>query len=400
MNFKPLIEKALGELALILGSHADENTFQKWFENNPIVFQCMGYIKVIPHPRLESDFERNETYIPDFMALSSAGIWEVIEIKPAKAPIIKNTERRHSLRSTTESYLSQCSEYSELFRDTGYRHKFNERYGVDCHKTPGVTLVMGRSAGVDKKQLAEILSHRNSPHISIKTFDDVREQIYLLIDTVYDFPKEHSPGICVLFSAILLGGQGENFVIDLCKKGAKSQIQMYVQDNRIHVDVTDRSGNTFTSWTNEEDFRNVVGKYASFAIQVSNSRDYSSIDLIVDDVLILENRQRSLDFDFTDQLDQVIGSDQTGTRPSSMLFGGLIILKEIPLIEERWVLRTYLASMRKNEQGETYLLEFSGHKFLHTTSHPILGGNTPFAQCLIQTDESKKPMLRARFIDD
>ncbi len=54
MNFKSLIEKALGELSLIVDSQADENTFQKWFEDNEIVFQCMGYTRVIPHPRLES----------------------------------------------------------------------------------------------------------------------------------------------------------------------------------------------------------------------------------------------------------------------------------------------------------------------------------------------------------
>lgn len=398
MNFKPLIEKALGELSLIVDSQDDENTFQKWFEDNEIIFRCMGYTKVIPHPRIESDAEQDGTYVPDFMALSSSGIWEIIEIKPAKALIIKDTERRHSLRSTTDSYMSQCAEYSELFRDRGYRDKFNIRYGVNCHKTPEVTLIMGRSVGLDKKQLAEILSRRGSPHISIKTFDDIREQIYQLIDTAHRFPKEHSPGICVLFSAILLNGEGGNFIIDMCKKGAKSRIQMYVRDNRIHVDVTDRSGNTFTSCTNETDFRNVVGKYVSFAIQISNSPDCSSIDLLIEDDLILETRQRLLDFDFTDQLDHVIGSDQTGTRPSNMLFGGLIILQKIPLIEDRWVLRTTLASA-KNEQGETFLLEFIGHKFLHTPSHPILGGNTPFTRCIMQADESKKPMLRARVIN-
>lgn len=397
MNFKPLVEKALGELTLIIDTQENENTFQKWFEDNEIIFQCMGYTKVIPHPQIDSDAMQDGTYIPDFMALNSSGIWEIIEIKPAKALIMKETERRHSLRSTTDSYMNQCAEYSELFRDRGYRDKFNNRYGVECHKTPEVTLIMGRDTGLNKKQLAEILSRRGSPHISIKTFDDIRKQIYQLIDTTHNLPLENALGICVLFSAILLCGEGQNFVIDLCKKDAKSRIQMYVRDNRIHVEVTDRSGNTFTSCTSEVDFRNVLGKYASFAIQISNNPEYSSIELLIENNLILETRQRSLEFDFTDQLDHVIGSDQTGNHLSNMLFGGLLILQVIPPLEDRWILRNFLAS-NKNEQGETHLLEFIGHKYLHTPSHPILGGKTPFSRSIIQEDESKKPILRARLI--
>lgn len=397
MNFKPLIEKALGELSLIIDTQENESAFQKWFEDNEIIFQCMGYTKVIPHPQIESDAVQDGVYIPDFMALNSSGIWEIIEIKPAKALIIKETERRHSLRSTTDSYMNQCAEYSELFRDRGYRDKFNNRYGVECHKTPEVTLVMGRDEGLNKKQLAEILSRRGSPHISIKTFDDIRKQIYQLINTAHNLPLENSPGICVLFSAILLSGEGKNFVIDLCKKGEKSRIQMYAQENRIHVEVTDRSGNTFISCTSEVDFRNVVGKYVSFAIQISNNPDYSSIELLIDNDLILENRQRSLEFDFTDQLDHVIGSDQTGTHLSNMLFGGVLILQVIPSLEDRWIMRSFLSS-NINEQGETYLWEFIGHKYLHTSSHPILGGETPFSGRIIQEDKSKKPIQCAKLI--
>lgn len=399
MNFRSLVEKALGELSLIIDGVYDENTFQKWFENNEIVFKCMGYTKVFPHPKIESDNVQDGLYVPDFMGLNNLGLWEIIEIKPAKAKIIKDSKRRHTLRASTEEYLSQCAEYSRLFGDRGYRDKFNKRYGVNCHKTPNVNLIMGRSTELDKAQLAEILSVRSNPHISIMTFDDVRDCVYQAINNSHGISSEKSNGLCVLFSATILNGKGEYFILDMCKKGGKSRIKIYVKNNKIYLEVIDRTGANFIGESTEMDFLNVLDKHTSFAVQISVHSDFSSVELLINDTSIIECRQRSFDFDFTDQLDHVIGSDQTGVFHSNMFFGGLIVMQVIPLIEERWILREFISSMT-NELGETFLWEFKGHKFLHTPSHPFLGGSIPFSNALMQNDENKKPILRAKNIDN
>lgn len=400
MDFKPQIETALGELSLIIDTDADENTFQQWFERNEIVFRCLGYKRVIPHPCLDLEVKQNDTYIPDFMAVNSSGIWEIIEIKPAKALIIKDSERRHTLRNSTESYLSQCAEYSNLFMDREYLKRFNSRYQADCHKTPDVTLIIGRSEGLDKRQLQGILAHRSMPHIAIKTFDDVRESVYQFAETAHDLPMTILPGMCIAFTAILLPCPDEKttYILDVCKHDSSSRIQLYVNDGRLFLDVTDRNGKFCSINTTQSDYASALDKFSSFAIQISSNGEYSTIELLVEDKLLLETRQRGMVFDFTEQIEYVVGSDQSGCHPSSMLFGALVILQLIPLIEDRWLIREGLSEIA-NEQGERYFHEYIGHKFMHTPNHPQLGGITPFERCIMQGEDSKKPVLRARIID-
>lgn len=46
---RSLLESALIELdALIADPNSTENSFQKWFEAHPIVFEILGYQRVLP----------------------------------------------------------------------------------------------------------------------------------------------------------------------------------------------------------------------------------------------------------------------------------------------------------------------------------------------------------------
>ncbi|NWG86401.1 MAG: DUF4263 domain-containing protein [Hydrogenophilaceae bacterium] len=142
MDEKLQIEKALGELSQIIDDNHAEHELQSWFENNPVVFVALGYSRFIAHPRLSLS---GSEFIPDFMAQNAIGLWEIFEIKTADANILKNTERRHAFFSSTESNLSQCREYSRAFFDAACRSKFNNDYDTTCHKTPDVTMVVGRN---------------------------------------------------------------------------------------------------------------------------------------------------------------------------------------------------------------------------------------------------------------
>lgn len=399
MDFKPAVERALGELSMIIDSEADEETFQKWFENNEVVFRCLGYHNVIPHPRLDADINDEGTFVPDFMAINGAGVWEIIEIKPAKALILTKTNRRHALRASTNSYVSQCTEYANLFGDRDYRERFNNNYGVNCHKTPQVMLIMGRSLHLDRHHLQEILSHHASPHIEIRTFDDVRQSVYDFVATSHEVSTSGAPGVCIVFSAVLLRSSWDAHVIDIRKTGAQSRVQVCVRGTTFVVLVTDIKGKVYQAQIADDEGGVFFERFASFAIQIASHDHYSCIEILIDDQLVCESRHRCFDIDFTDQLDQVVGSDQLGNSPSCMLFGPLLILKTIPLIEERWVLRSFVLAA-SDGAGQKYFHEYIGHKFMHTPRHPTLGGVTPFASCLMQEHTEHKPTLRLVKIDE
>ncbi len=394
MNHLQQFENALGELSLILGSDADENTFQQWFETHQLVFECLGYTRAIPHPSLDVEDKSAGVFIPDFMVLNSDGLWEIFEIKTAKELILKNTERRHSLRASTETYIAQCKEYSDLFRDREYRNRFNQRYVADCHASPNITLIMGRNENLDKKTVAEILSSR-TPHIAIKTYDDVRESVHHSLKIMGELPKAMSKGLCILFAAILhpSDSQQKTYIVDICRSNSNSRIQLYTFENLIHLEITDKTGEKYHHKTTSSDLKKILEKPATFAIQISNENSYSLIDLIVDDEMMLSIRQRTFNFDFTNELDYVVGSDQTGTAHSNMHLAGLIILQAIPSLEDRWVLKRFINEMQ-NEKGEMFFSEHLGNKFLHTPSHPILGRDEIYSTNLVQYDDENKPTLR------
>lgn len=395
MNHLQQFENALGELSLILDSDADENTFQQWFETHPLVFECLGYTRVIPHPSLDVEDKSAGLFIPDFMVLNSDGLWEIFEIKTAKELILKNTERRHSLRASTETYIAQCKEYSDLFRDREYRNRFNQRYDADCHASPNITLIMGRNENLDKKTVAGILSSR-TPHIAIRTYDDVRESVKHSLKIMGELPKAMSKGLCILFTAILhpSDGQQKNYIVDICKSHATSRIQLYTFENKIHLEITDQANEKYQHATTATELNKIIDKQVKFAIQISNADDYSRIDFIIDEEMKLSARQQAFSFDFSNELDYVVGSDQSGTEPSNMHLAGWVILQAIPSLEDRWILKNFIDAF-KNENGELLFGEFIGNKFLHTPNHPLHGGSGTYSMNLIQLDDAKIPTLHS-----
>src|SRR5438132_2049229 len=121
------IENALFQLErLIECDTASEGDFQKWFEHNPVVFDLLGYQKVLPHPRLTDDGA--ELYVPDFLAQRVDGLWEIVEIKRSDTKVLKDVARRSAFYSAMETYISQCREYAQYFNDKAHRDEFHARY--------------------------------------------------------------------------------------------------------------------------------------------------------------------------------------------------------------------------------------------------------------------------------
>jgi len=169
------VEEALLELDALLDrdSHS-ESDYQQWFERHPVVFFSFGFQKVIPHPRLVSP--DGEEWIPDFLVQPPSGVWEVFEITTPQATILVDRGRRSTFYATFEGYVSQCREYAEMLDDPRTREEFLEREGAKLPKNPRISIVAGRSIGLDRDKLQRLASSRVAP-LAIVTFDDVRAQV-------------------------------------------------------------------------------------------------------------------------------------------------------------------------------------------------------------------------------
>ena len=110
------LEEAISQIEVLMANEStNEDGCQQWFEVNPVVFEVLGYQKVLAHPKLtEAGIEK---YIPDFLAQRIDGLWEILEIKRPDTQVLKDTKRRTSFYSAMETYLSQCREYSQYFNE-------------------------------------------------------------------------------------------------------------------------------------------------------------------------------------------------------------------------------------------------------------------------------------------
>lgn len=387
MELKQRIELAIDNLQVLLDSEANESDFQNWFSQHSIAFDVLGYKNSIEHPSL---FYEDKKYIPDFMAQTISDEWEIIELKTADASILKDADRRHAFFAATESNLSQCREYSLIFYDTACRAKFNEIYQTNCHKSPAVKLVIGRNDGTDKLLVNELLSGR-SPRISIITYDDVINHLkarYETLKGIVDRPL----GIYIVFTAIQIetSSTEDMYILDICKSGAKSRVEIYTSGKNIMMQTHDANGMVVSKMLSRFQDLNLLNAYE---IVISPMQYETSIGLLINGELVLETMVRNTEFDFSGRLDIVFGSNQSGTAFSSMKTGGKIIIQGMPEPDERVVLRQFLESMQ-DEAGRRYMHEYVGHKFMHNQGHQALGSRMVHTTNMIQEIDAHKPTLR------
>jgi hypothetical protein len=391
MDLREKLETAISKLQLIIDTDAEESIFQEWFSQNPIVFDVFGYKRKLEHPRL---LYEGETFIPDFMAQTITDEWEIIELKTADAGILKDTNRRHAFFSEAEKNLSQCREYSLLFYDTACRQAFNKHYNTTCHKTPIITLVIGRNEGVDKLLVYELLAGR-IPRIKILTYDDVINHLKARYESLVRGVVGRPNGIYLAFAVcpIETSEEGEMYIADICQHKGKSRIRLFISGEYFTMQINDATGQKASMVRSK-----VQGLYAhnAYEVEVQPMKYETEISVSIGGDKIMETTIRNTDFDFSGPLDTVMGSDQSGEAKSSMLMGAFIVIPSIPDIDQKAILREHIKTIVGND-GEQCLLEFIGHKYMHNQGHLTLGSRaTHSATSLVQEIEAHKPILRRR----
>lgn len=235
------LEKAIINLRYLLDSGIeDENSYQKLFEDHPVIMESLGYTDAFPLRDLP--LEGKEKYVPDFLCPTSRGHWEIVDLKRPSANIIKDLKRRNTFYADMNSNISQVRDYSEYFDDKANRDKIHELHGMDIHKRPKSVLIAGRDQGLDKVELHK-LSQRNGGDVSILTYDDILQGLSIERDRHYR-SEENQDGFSFHFNLWVRNrGPGIHYIIDAGKNPYRDRISIYLQDStNLRFRVLDSKG--------------------------------------------------------------------------------------------------------------------------------------------------------------
>lgn len=145
---KPLdnANSALQELeTLIRAPRIRERDLQQFFEEHPQFLTCLDerYSEVRSHVCLVDS--AGNKLVPDFMMrIEDSDVWDVIELKLPKAPLLVETMGVSRPSAVAARGIAELLKYREYFAVAANRKRFAARYHAHGYE-PALTLVLGRS---------------------------------------------------------------------------------------------------------------------------------------------------------------------------------------------------------------------------------------------------------------
>lgn len=372
MLIKSLKELHESLLALVEAPNQKEEHYQKWFENNRMIFSVLGFSEEIPHP-CSINIE-GEEYIPDFLARDCSGSWFVFELKRPDIKVHKQRNRRRTFYRDFESYISQCNEYSLFFEETDNRNFMKTKYGITVQRQVHSILVASRDDSLDKHWVHdEIVRNRNS-RITLLTFDDILSSIENQI-RLQESPLLHLQGVsgAVLFSHFdPITTPQDQYLLDF-GSDPMNKVSVGFNANSVFVYITIKGKCVST----RRPFLFVLGNKPNllyFRVGLSDSCTHISLSM---------NGTESIDRVFdpmhikTESIHNIVcGSDVMMKTPASSIMYEVIVYACILDHKEKEQLLSYF-----NQRYQYYLsplaihplpgILFDGLKSLYTPGHPF-----------------------------
>jgi hypothetical protein len=395
------LEDAISQLDFLIANHsANEDDFQKWFESNPVVFGILGYQKVLAHPVLiEAGVEK---YIPDFLGKRIDGLWNIVEIKTPDTAILKDTQRRSAFYSAMETYLSQCWEYSQYFDDRANRDEFASRYNENIQKQPSSILVAGRSQGLNRHKIHELLSGR-VPSILHQTYDDVLNQLEFQRTQLYG-AYENLQGLFI--HLILMIEQPctliETFIFDIGAEPERNRLSLHTHPNgTLLFSVYDSLGmlHQVSIPQSEETFQYDRTFYLSLEVGIGGH--YSVVVVETNGHYCSEHKLSGFSLQLDTPMPLVMGSDLMGQAEASMRIAEKCVYSRTLPFPEKSLLRSYFFERYENfifnSVRKPKGVEFHGRQFLHSEGHPLFSDPKILRDRttnMIQENDAFKPAFR------
>ena len=313
-----------------------ENKYQRFFEENPVIFEVLGYQESYPQPRLP--LPDGEFLIPDFLAKRVDGFFEIIDLKLPQEKILKSKQHRNSLYAKIYEYMNQVKRYAQYFDEQQNRSFVKSTYGYDVQKRPSYTLIAGRDASVDKKGLYELL--RDPPTaLHIITYDQ------LLSDLLFYYVRffghaENLPGASchIVLTIQRFSVPRRKYIFDCGEVHRPSRWSIFVDEhNRLTFELTDLSGRLYTTsiQIGTTDFKFDEQYYV--VCEWGSSDRFSLLQILVNNRIFAKQElafsiAMPTDFDFSQM---TIGADFMHKNNGKFICATLVVYNRVLAFTER-----------------------------------------------------------------
>lgn len=392
-SLRESLEAAITQLSILLeDASAGEQEFQSWFERHPAVWEVLGFRKFVPHPAL--NLPGQASMILDFLAERPDGLWEIVELKRPDTAILKNPQRRATFYSDMVSYVSQCQEYSLRCSDSVVISDLLNSRGIRMNGWPHSTIIAGRTAGLDRVKVHELLRHV-TPKIAHYTYDDVLDAL----NQHYAIRSQEvaEPGLNLFFN-IGLGpktSDGAEFIFDLGGANAKGRISVVRRDEDvITFIVVDDDGLQFLQDIKLS--RHCDKDAFALGLRTARTADSSWILLEINGSYICQHEvSAASSFNLEHDTPFVLAADMNGAHTAKMFAGSFVYVHRSLSILERSLMREYMfEDLRPRDESKVkHRVRFHSGRFLYSVGHPILDpGQTP-SNDMIQKNSELRPSL-------
>ena len=349
---------------------SSEDEYQRFFENNPVVFEVLGYdawasFEKRSGNRLPNDPDRGYRPEPDFICgRTTKGELVAFEIKtPIRRSMLTSLSpgKRKKFKADIESYISQTTEYVEFLRG------FPEAREVACRtismpvaKVFSGVLVYGLSWDGELPDIA-LMASRRSPPIEVIAYDQLLDTLarsFAVGRPDAELEDTRRSGGTFTASLMLPSQQHSNPAI-IAELGGRdgARLMVYLEGQRVHVLFVDDLGRQRTM---DCDVSTDVPVYLKIEISSDPNVRFAVLSINNDEVEINQADGVSA---FQPQWEKfTLGSDHDGKNGARFkMFDNMFIDRTLNIIERLQMQKYY---EDKFTFAKSYV-EFMGNHFLY-----------------------------------
>jgi len=231
------IIKAIFSLEKLLNSKENkELSYQLFFEENPVVFDILGYKSAIPFTKANNQSFPKDRYTglkpePDFIAQNKNSLYEIFEVKTpfSKKIIIDSNKYRERFAAEVISYIKQTIVYEDYFsRNPENRIAFKNKFGLDIQEDLDIKIIIGLNTNFDKRKVhKECRAYKYK--IDIISFDEILER--LKSEYIKNYGEFEGVDGAVFFSVLKLFWQNKihnQYIFDFGESTIKNRFSLYL----------------------------------------------------------------------------------------------------------------------------------------------------------------------------
>lgn len=329
------LEDSINRLTeLLRNGVAVENKYQKYFEDNPVVFKVLGYSRA--YPKLRFPLPDREWLEPDFLLERTDGLFEILDLKTPQEKLIGvGTKHRLTLSKKIDEYVSQLETYSEYFDDRENCEKIRNIYSVDVQKRPELVIIAGADGNVDKKSLHLLLSRRtHRPHI--QTYDDVLTAIMFYHASLFGY-AENLSGLAwyALLTPYKCDVHKLQYIVDVGVDPQRDRWSVYIDEhNMLRFEIKDSNGVPYSISVPPGSHGFDFGALCHVICEFGNSDKFAFMRILINNRAAAEQHFQfpiriSSDFKLT------IGTDIEKKHFGSFTLGACAFYSVVPTFQQR-----------------------------------------------------------------